>query len=230
MRATLKHPISLSSDQQILVGWILLAVFAVWQFNGIYLSAMGQGSALFFWMLDGVQWIVLPVALIALLAHKGALYPEHYGLASPGKNLWPLALQGLLIFVIAGLVFIVVRNLSWRVLGPSPGNFQLAQFFLQGVAGTALQIYAAVSAGLVESIFFIGLPWLWYANARSKPSKLHFMLIASAIFALAHWEHGRHIMIAAFCLHLVLCKWFFQWNTLWPVVLGHTLIGLALMV
>lgn len=134
-----------------------------------------------------------------------------------------------MVFVTAGLVFVVTRNLSWRVLGPSPGSFQLGLFFPLGLAGTALQLYAAISAGLVESIFFIGLPWLWYANTRTEPSKLHFMLALSAIFSIAHWEHGRHIVIAAFCLHLVLCKWFFQWNTLWPVVLGHTLIDLAIL-
>ena len=132
-----------------------------------------------------------------------------------------------MVFVTAGLAFLVARNLSWRVLGPSPGSFQLVQLFPQGLAGVAVQIYAAVSAGLVESIFFIGLPWLWYMNARQHPSERHFTLAVSAIFALAHWEHGRHIVIAAFFSHLVMCRWFLLWRTLWPVVLGHTMIDLA---
>jgi hypothetical protein len=229
LTAALKPRPLLSTDQQVLVGWALLSVFAVWQLNGFYLSAAGHAGALFFWAVDGCQWIVLPAAVLGLLAHKGSLRPKHYGLAPPGKTFWPIALQGLTVFITAGLVFVVARNLSWRVLGPSPGSFHLAHFFPHGLAGTALQLYAAISAGLVESIFFIGLPWLWYSNTREKPSTLHFMLTMSAIFALAHWEHGRHIVIAAFCVHLVLCKWFFRWNTLWPVVLGHTLIDLAVL-
>lgn len=102
--------------------------------------------------------------------------------------------------------------------------------FPRGLAGAAVQTYAAVSAGLVESIFFIGLPWLWYSSARQRPSELLFTLAVSAIFALAHWEHGRHGVIAAFFAHCVMCRWFLYWRTLWPVVLGHTLIDMAVFV
>jgi hypothetical protein len=204
-----------------------MPVLAVWQLNGLYLPALGRMGTLLFWVADGFQWLVLPAVLLGLLAHQAVLRPQHYGLTPPGKSLWPLAGRGLMVFISAGLVFLVARNLSWRVLGPSPGGFEWAQFFPQGLAGTAVQIYAAVSAGLVESIFFIGLPWLWYANARQHPSELHFTLAVSAIFALAHWEQGRHIVIAAFFSHLVMCRWFLLWRTLWPVVLGHTMIDLA---
>lgn len=220
----------LRPDQQVFVGWVLLLVFAVWQLNGLYLPAVGRRGAPFFWAADGLQWIVLPAVSLGLLGYKASLRPQHYGLARYGSNAWAIAGQGLTAFVTAGLVFLVVRNLTWRLLGPSPGSLHLAPFFPRGLSGTAVQVYAAVSAGLVESIFFIGLPWLWYANARSRPSILHFTIAVSAIFALAHWEHGRHIVIAAFFTHLVLCKWFFQWNTLWPVVLGHTLIDLTVLV
>lgn len=202
-------------------------MLAIWQLNGFYLALLGQMSPLLLWVADGIQWVLLPTTLLGLLAHKASLHPKNYGLASPGKNLWPLAGQGLMVFVTAGLVLLVARNLSWRVLGPSPGSFQLAQFFPQGLAGTAVQIYAAVSAGLVESIFFIGLPWLWYSNERKTPSLPQFTSAMSAIFGLAHWEQGQHAVIATFLSHLVLCRWFFHWRTLWPVVLGHTLIDLA---
>ncbi|WP_462389702.1 CPBP family intramembrane glutamic endopeptidase [Acidovorax sp. Q11] len=171
--------------------------------------------------------MLLPTALLWLLAHKASLHPRRYGLAPPEKNLLPLAGQGLMVFVTAGLAFLMKRNLSWRVLGPSPGSFQLVQLFPQGLAGAALQIYAAVSAGLIESIFFIGLPWLLYASARQHPSEMRFTLCVSTIFALAHWEHGRHGVIAAFFAHGVMCRWFLHWRTLWPIVLGHTLIDLA---
>lgn len=227
MISTQKRPFALNTRQQVLVGWALLPALAVWQLNGFYLPVVGRGGALLFWAVDGVQWIVLPAVMLGLLAHSAALRPQHYGLALPEKNLWPLAGQGLMVFVTAGLVFLVARNLSWRVLGPSPGSFQLAQFFPQGLAGAAVRIYAAVSAGLVESIFFIGLPWLWYSSASQRPSELQFTIAVSAIFALAHWEHGRHGVIAAFFAHGVMCRWFLRWKTLWPVVLGHTLIDLA---
>lgn len=222
-----QRPFALNTRHRALVGWALMPVLAVWQLNGFYLPVVGRGGTLLFWVVDGAQWIVLPAVLLGLLARKAALRPQHYGLAPPEKNFGPLVGRGFMVFVTAGLVFLVARNLSWRVFGPSPGSFQLTQFFPQGLAGVALQIYAAVSAGLVESIFFIGLPWVWYSSASQRPSEVLFTLAVSAIFALAHWEHGRHGVIAAYCAHCVMCRWFLHWRTLWPVVLGHTLIDLA---
>ncbi|WP_153064278.1 type II CAAX prenyl endopeptidase Rce1 family protein [Acidovorax sp. ST3] len=227
MTTTFKRPIAIDTRQRALVAWALVPVLVVWQLNGLYLPALGHMGMSLFWVADGFQWLVLPTTLLGLLAHRAALRPQHYGLALTRKSPWPLAARGLAVFITAGLVFLVARNLSWRVLGPSLGSFEWAQFFPQGLPGTAVQIYAAVSAGLVESIFFIGLPWLWYMNARQHPSERHFTLAVSAIFALAHWEHGRHIVIAAFFSHLVMCRWFLLWRTLWPVVLGHTMIDLA---
>ncbi|MGQ0729334.1 hypothetical protein [Acidovorax sp.] len=227
MTAILKWPLVSNRNEQALIGWALLAVLAVWQLNGFYLPALGRLDARLFWAADGLQWLVLPAVLLGRLAHKAGLRPRHYGLASPGENLWPLAWQSLMVFITAGLVFVVARNLSWRVLGPSPGSFQWEQVFPHGLAGVGVQIYAAVSAGLVESIFSIGLPWLLWCSVRQHGSELHFTCAVSAIFALAHWEHGRHIVIAAFFSHFVMCRWFLLWRTLWPVVLGHTMIDLA---
>ena len=129
MISTQKRPVTLNTRQQVLVGWALLPVLAVWQLNGFYLPILGRGGALLFWAVDGIQWVVLPAVLLGLLAHKAALRPQHYGLVPPEKNLWPLAWQSLMVFVTAGLVFLVARNLSWRTLGPSPGSFPRAVCF-----------------------------------------------------------------------------------------------------
>lgn len=227
MISTSKRPFALNTRQQLLLGFALMPVLLVRQLNGFYLPSLGRANPLIFWAVDAVQWIVLPALLLGLLAYKAALLPNHYGLVPLGKNLWPLAGQGLLVFISAGLAFLVARNLSWRVLGSSPGSFQLAHLFPEGLASAGVQIYAAVSAGLVESIFFIGLPWLLYASARQHPSEMRFMLTVSALFALAHWEHGRHGVIAAFFAHWVMSRYFLHWRNLWPVVLGHTMVDLA---
>nr|WP_295942447.1 hypothetical protein [uncultured Acidovorax sp.] len=227
MTSTLKWPLVTHRNEQTLIGWALLAVLAVWLLNGLYLPALGRMDLRLFWVADGLQWLALPVILLGLLAQKAGLRPRHYGLTSTGKNLWSLAGQSLMVFITAGLVFVVARNLSWRAFGPSPGNLQWTQVFPNGFAGVGMHIYAAVSAGLVESIFFIGLPWLLYCSVRQRRSELDFTSVVSAISAMTHWEHGRHIVIAAFFSHLVMCRWFLFWRTLWPVVLGHTMIDLA---
>lgn len=226
MPPPLKQPIQLDRRQQGIVACALLPVFAVWQLNGFYMTALAQMSVVLFWIVDVCQWVVLPTALAWLLARTASLRPQHYGLSTSGMRLWALALRTSAVFVTAGLAFFVARNLSWRVLGPSATSLQLAGQFPQGLAAL---VYAAVSAGLVESAFFIGLPWLWYTSVFRRPSPQHFTLGISVVFAVAHWEQGAHTVAAAFVAHLVLCKWFFYWRTLWPVVLGHTLIDLVIL-
>lgn len=126
-----QRPFALNTRHRALVGWALMPVLAVWQLNGFYLPVVGRGGTLLFWVVDGAQWIVLPAVLLGLLARKAALRPQHYGLAPPEKNFGPLVGRGFMVFVTAGLVFLVARNLSWRVFGPSPGSFQLTQFSLR---------------------------------------------------------------------------------------------------
>lgn len=213
--------------QQRVVACALLPVLAVWQANGLYLPTLAQGGMHLFWMADLCQWVVLPTALVWLLARAASLRPRHYGLAAPAMDWRILAWRALAVFVTAGLAFLVARNLAWTVIRPPASSWPLAQMFPGGLVGAAARAYAAVSAGLVESIFFIGLPWLLYASCRPRPSQQWFVLTVSAIFASTHWEQGGHLVVAAFFAHLVLCAWFFRWGTLWPVVFGHSMVDLA---
>lgn len=215
--------------QQRVVACALLPVLAVWQANGLYLPTLAQGGMHLFWMADLCQWVVLPTALVWLLARAASLRPSHYGLAAPAMDWQSLVWRALAVFVTAGLAFLVARNLAWTVLRPPASSWPLVQMFPGGLAGAAARAYAALSAGLVESIFFIGLPWLLYASCRPRPSPRWFVLAVSAIFASAHWEQGSHLVVAAFFAHLVLCAWFFRWGTLWPVVFGHSMVDLALL-
>ena len=220
-------PFRIDQRQQWAVACALLPVLVVWQANGLYLPALAQEGARLFWLADLCQWVVLPTALVWLLSCTASLRPNHYGLAVSAMDWRTLTWQALVVFVTAGLAFLVARNLAWRLLGPSATAWPLAQMFPGGLAGAATRVYAAFSAGLVESIFFIGLPWLLYASLRPRPSRQSFTLALSAIFASAHWEQGSHLVVAAFFAHPVLCAWFFRWGTLWPVVLGHSMVDLA---
>ena len=54
--------------------------------------------------------------------------------------------------------------------------------------------------------------WL---SAHGVPAKIY-----------AHWEQGAHIAAAAFCFNTVMCAWFFQLRTLWPIAIAHIAIDL----
>jgi len=217
----------LDKQQKSAIALALLPVLVIWQINGIYLAALAGISVSLFWLADFIQWIILPLALLVFLAKNASLLPKHYGLDTSTLRWQSAILETLAMFATAGLVFFVVRKLSWQLLNHPTGFFTFPGVSPGGLMGSFIWLYSAVTAGVVESVFFIGLPWLLYCNIRNHPSRATFMFIVSTIFSVAHWEQGLHIVVAAFCFHLVACAWFFKLNTLWPVAVGHTLIDMV---
>lgn len=205
----------------------LLPVVVIWEVNGIYLAALARISVSLFWLADFIQWIVLPTTLLMFLAKKASLLPKHYGFDTVAIR-WQSPILGTLgAFVTMGLAFFLTRNLSWELLGQPTGFFTFPGVFPGGLMGNIIWLYSAVTAGIVESTFFIGLPWLLYHNVRSVPSRVVFTTLASLVFATAHWEQGPHVVVGAFFSNLVACFWFFRLGTLWPVAVGHTLVDLV---
>ena len=77
---------------------------------------------------------------------------------------------------------------------------------------------------ITHSIFKRGL---LYRNIRDHPSRIAFTILASLVFALAHWEQGPHVVVGAAFYNVVACFWFFYFGTLWPIVAGHVLVDLV---
>ena len=213
-------------SQKIAIAAALLPVVVIWLVNGIYLAMLARISVTLFWLADFVQWIILPAILLWLLAKKASIFPRHYGLDTTAMRWDSLALRSLAVLCTAGLIYFASYKLSWQLLNHPSGYFTFPGVFPGGIMGTVVWLYSAATAGLIESIFFIGLPWLLYHNIRSDPSRIAFTLITSLVFALAHWEQGPHNIIAAFCFNLAACAWYFRLDTLWPLVAGHTLVDL----
>jgi hypothetical protein len=219
--------VHLAKPQQYAIAWVLFPVFVVWLVNGFYMAALARISVPLFWLADVVQWIVLPVTLLVILSKRASLLPKNYGLDISAIR-WQSPISGTLaVFVTSGLVFSMTVSLSWHLFGKPTGFFGWSSVFPQGMLGTIVWLYSALAAGIVESIFFIGLPWLLYYNARREPSRVAFALLVSIVFAAAHWEQGPHVVIGAYFANLVACFWFFQLGTLWPVAAGHVLVDLV---
>lgn len=217
----------LAKPQRYAIAWVLCPVIVLWLVNGFYMAALARVSVPLFWLADVVQWIVLPITLLVILSKRASLLPRNYGLDISALR-WQSPVMGTLgVFVTTGLALSITRNLSWHLLGQPTGFFSLPNVFPQGLLGTIVWLYSALTAGFVESIFFIGLPWLLYHNARREPSRVVFALVSSVVFAVAHWEQGPHVVIGAYFSNVVACFWFFQLGTLWPVAAGHVLVDLV---
>jgi hypothetical protein len=91
-----------------------------------------------------------------------------------------------------------------------------------------LWLYLALSAGIVESIFFIGLPWLGAGGAASNRSRILLALGMSIVFGIVHWEQGWHVVIAALASQCAAWFWFYRVRSL--VVLAAAHAGVDLIV
>lgn len=200
-------------------------VILVALFNGFYLPALERLGAPLFWCVDVLSWIVLPAVLLLLLLQRWQIRPRDYGFAPPQESLPRFVFFTLLTTLTLGAVFFGVRNHALPLFGYPAAVFQFEDMEKAGFSGYVIWIYSALSAGFVESIFYIGLPWL--ACSRWRPvSPWLFALVSGFVFASVHWEQGPHVLMAAFAYGLAACVWFFRLRTLWHVALAHTLIDL----
>lgn len=206
------------------IATILLIAAIVWGVNGVYLSYLSEFGPLVFWTADLIQWVLVPAVSACYLASKFGIAPSQYGFNPPVPRpthfLW-----GMLSVAAFYPAFFWVRNYTWTALGMPSGFFTWSAEMPDGYAGTAVWMYSAITAGLVESAFFIGLPWLLWS--RHIPQKrVLFSLASSVVFSAVHWEQGPHVVAGAFAFGLVACVWYFRSQSLWPVAIGHTVVDL----
>lgn len=219
----------LSRQQQTALALTLLPVVFVLLVNGFYMAALANRSVPFFWLVDACQWILLPAIVLFWLARRAALLPKHYGYAWPIDQWRSLSWKTLWVFVTAYLAF-STDKIFWYLLRPSGNHFSWPEIFPDGPLRVFVWLYSSASAGLIESAFFISLPWLLYQSVFKQPNKNRFALLVSIVFALAHWEQGAHVVLGSFCFNFVMCAWFFELKTLWPIAFAHMgvdLIALA---
>ena len=195
--------------------------------NGFYLPALERHSLTLFWCVDVLSWVVLPAGLLLLLFRYGHVRPVDYGFGRPQESGWQFVCWTLWVTLTLSLAFFGVRQLVLPLFGYPAAVFQFEAMNMEktGFAAHIAWIYSALSAGFIESIFYIGLPWLACQRWRSVSPWL-FTLVSAFVFASVHWEQGWPVLIAAFAFGLAACTWFFQRRNLWHIAIAHTLIDL----
>lgn len=209
----------------VLTAPVIIAAFI----NGWYLPALADLGLHWFWLVDMLQWIFLPLGLMYALARRG-VRPVHYGFALPPQSGVLLAASTVLVVLTLALVYFGVRPWALQQFGAVPVTFQFEEVELTGFAGRVLWLYAGFTAGFVESIFYIGLPWLaclrWHQAGVVRISPVLFSLLSTLVFASVHWEQGWAGVVAAFAFGLAACFWFFRLRNLWQIAVAHTVIDL----
>ena len=194
--------------------------------DGIWKPSLLRGPYLYFWLYDLFAWVVVPTSAFAALHRWTALSTEDYGLVAQlgWKDLvhvLPLPLFALFV------VHLFAYSFAQGIFPNSKPEFSyitaLRPLGSSWILGT---IYLAVTAGVIESIFYIGLPWFCLRRIlnTSINTRRSFALITAVVFAAAHHENGAPGVVAAFFFQFVAASWFFKLRTLWPIIGAHALI------
>ena len=188
--------------------------------NGFYLGAAYRASPALFWLLDALQFAVVPAVSLWALARFAGVRPRDYGLGPLTGAHGPLAALPVYALVVAvcvlgygaGRILTLFIAVEWSATG-----FDYRQAIPRSlVASVLVLLYLSLSAGLVEEIVFRALP------ALCLPAHL-YPVVSAAAFAAIHWESGSRVVVTAFALGLVLAGLYLWLRNLWPFVAGHAL-------
>lgn len=201
-----------------------LFAFAFWYFflftNGWY--AHWIHSAWIFWAVDIATYTGTAfLALIYFRFRTKATWPD-IGFVSPNGladiRFWalssiaaPLAFTFSRYIIVTYLFSLLGLPREWFE-GASPHRVPEA-----GLSRHLVVIYASLSAGFFEEIFFRVLPRFIF------PRVSHYLVWPSILFGIAHWEQGIDGAVSAFVFGLGMAIWFSVRQNVLPLIGVHTL-------
>ncbi len=195
--------------------------------NGFYNAPLYRIDPALFWVADFCLFVFAPVSIVYWLARTGNVRPGHYGLRIPPFAGFESLVVTLLFAFVLAAVYGIAKYLAWIFTWKSyiEPAFSYGAVTPNGPMRQLIAAYWALTAGLMESIFYIGLPWyIWRNRLNLVQHRSLFLWLSSVVFGLVHWEQGLHNAIGAFAFGLVACLLYWKINDLWPIVGAHTLV------
>ena len=201
-----------------------LPYLAFAELNGWFNPALFQASPLAFWLVDSIFNVLLPLFGAWLLARFSGARPASYGLAFPPPLLKELLGATLFFGLVLFLAYFIPQRIAWLSLGRPAPSFSYGQVLPTGMLRILADFYLAVTAGLVESVVYIGLPWLLWRRLLGASRRELFCLASATLFASVHWEQGPHAMLGSLVFGYVACGVYLKIGDLWPIVGAHIAI------
>lgn len=200
-----------------------LILFVLPFINGIYNRSLVDQSWLF-WMLDVIQFIILPICVAVFLFTRSGLRTADIGLRLPqDKTGWKVLIAHILL---VGILFYPIykgfHDLFLRLFPASkfPPVFDYSWMMPNSAMGKWLvSIYYAIGGGLSEEFYYRGL--LVSLFTQYKMSNPIIVLCVSSIFALVHWEGGPYHILATFFLSIFVTAYYVRYRMLMPVIVGY---------
>ena len=194
--------------------------------SGYFWHVLRQRPTLF-WLFDVFRFVVLPSLTLIWLAKARRVGPGRYGLASTNReNVIHLILSVMALTFVLHIVLLLSDSLVAVVLNQSFTRSRYEDLITDGPLRVPVIAYLALSAGIVEEIFFRGLPLLYVESRFAVLPLAAYVLGTSSVFAVCHLGHGWQDFVAALAYGLVASALYVRLRNLWPLVGSHVLVDL----
>lgn len=204
----------------------LVLVFAL---DGYFRRPLYSYSLALYWIFDFFKFVVVPAGALVWLARRVRVVPSQYGMRRPAEHESWLHFIGLVAFLafVLYLLYYVAFVASWIALRPPESTPFYKSIVPDGLLRVPTALYLAVTAGLVEEVFFRALP-LTYLSERfpTRVPVAGYVLTTSLLFGVAHSGNGDHDVIATFIFGLFAAFFYLKLRDVWPLVGAHALIDL----
>lgn len=189
--------------------------------NG-YVNSLVFKNPPLYWTLELVYWVAIPAAVFGYAVRRGGLSFAEIGISGEVRGRRNLVLLALLCVVACPLDAILYKELyaffSAR-FPPSPVFAYEAVVPEQGISRQVVAIYFALTAGIVEELYYRGLCFR-IASFFPRPVVL-YLALSPLLFALIHWEGGMANVCATYAFGLIQAVAFLGMRNLWPLIAGH---------
>lgn len=197
-------------------------------------SNIYQYSPIAFWAFVEFFSLVLPLLSALLLWRKLGVVPERYGLRIGPRNWIDTIGLGLLCSALFLLAYWPTNQIGFRFLAPeilSSGRWSYANLLQGSELRVPVLSLLSIQAGVFESIIFVGWPWLLSERfSKARRFSTSFVMLTAIAFSLSHYANGMHEVIATLLLGIVVSSLFLKLKDLWPLVIGHTVLNLVVVV
>jgi membrane protease YdiL (CAAX protease family) len=223
----LNQPARLDDSDIIALGFAVVAV--IFLSSSFFRRDLYELSPALYWAFDVLKFVVVPAAAALFLAKYLAIRPKHYGLRGIAQHETWGHFFGLTIFLALILDFAYYASwyIAWFALQPEVGPLFYQEINPRGLLRVPVTLYMAISAGVVEEIFFRGLPLLYlerrFPNALPRKS---YILGTAALFGLIHWGNGPHEVMATFVFGVLAAILYLRLRDLWPLIVAHAAIDI----
>ena len=189
--------------------------------NGL-VNAKLSAWPLAYWFFEVLIWVIVPIAVLSYLVQRAGLRFADVQLSTSifGKRSVTLVVLTSLLFCALCYGVYTGTYAYTRSVLPDAGIFSYRSALPSEESGRAFAVlYLALSAGVVEEIYFRGL--LFKALEFVRGAVPLYLLVSPILFAAIHWESGWANTGAAYVYGLFAAVAYLAMRNIWPLIVGH---------